>query len=383
MSRVAVSRDVLHWAMDRSSLTEADLEPRFPKIREWLTGESLPTLEDLERLAKRTLTPLGFFFLDEPPEERLPIPHFRTVEDTHPARPSPELLQTVWTMQRRQDWLREYLRDNGEKPLPFVGSSAVHDPPVIVADRMRSALALGTEWAAEQPTWEDALKALRGAMEGAGIVVVVNGILGNNTHRKLDVNEFRGFVLVDDYAPLAFVNGADAKAAQMFTLAHELAHIFLGSSAAFDLRGMQPADDLTEQACNRIAAEFLVPEERLRSVWEAARREDDPFQALARRFKVSEIVAARRALDLRLLTREAFLDFYGRYRDESERRAARRSRGGDYYNNQYQRVGRRFASAVLQAVKNDDLSYREAFRLTDLYGRKFDEFASRIEGKGG
>lgn len=383
MSRVAVSREVLHWAMDRASLTEADLEPRFPRIREWLAGESLPALGDLERFAKRTLTPLGYFFLDEPPEERLPIPHFRTLGDATPARPSPELLQTVWTMQRRQDWLREYLRDNGEEPLRFVGSAAVDAPPVMVADRMRSALGVGTEWAAEQPTWEDALSALRGAMEDAGIVVVVNGILGNNTHRKLDVNEFRGFVLVDDYAPLAFVNGADARAAQMFTLAHELAHIFLGSSAAFDLRGMQPADDPTEQACNRIAAEFLVPEERLRGVWEAVRREDRPFQALARRFKVSEIVAARRALDLRLLSRDAFLDFYRRYREESERRAARRSGGGDFYNTQYQRVGRRFASAVLQAVKNDELSYREAFRLTDLYGRKFDEFASRIEGKGG
>lgn len=383
MSRVAVSRDVLHWAMDRASLTEADLESRFPRIREWLTGASLPTLPQLEELARRTLTPLGYFFLDEPPEERLPIPHFRTVGDTAPARPSPELLQTVWAMQRRQDWLREYLRDNGEEPLPFVASATVHEPPVMVADRMRSALSLAAGWAMEQPTWEEALRALRGTMEDAGIVVVVNGILGNNTHRKLDVNEFRGFVLVDDYAPLAFVNGADAKAAQMFTLAHELAHIFLGSSAAFDLRGMQPADDPTEQACNRIAAEFLVAEERLRSVWDAVHREDRPFQALARRFKVSEIVAARRALDLRLVSRDAFLDFYRRYREESELRAADQSGGGNFYSNQYQRVGLRFASAVLRAVQNDELSYREAFRLTDLYGRKFDEFASRIEGKGG
>jgi len=383
VSRVAVSERVLLWAMDRSSLTVADLEPKFPEIQAWIMGKSLPTLRDLEALAKRTLTPLGFFFLGEPPEERLPMPHFRTLGGTSPIRPSPELLQTVWAMQRRQDWLREYLLDNGEEPLPFVRSARADEAPVEVAKRMRAALAMGPDWATEQPTWEGALKTLRHAVEDAGIMVVVNGIVGNNTHRKLDVDEFRGFVLVDEYAPLAFVNGTDSKAAQMFTLAHELAHVFLGSSAAFDLRRLQPADDATEQACNRIAAEFLVPEARLRSVWAAVSREREPYQALARRFKVSEIVAARRALDLGLATREAFLAFYSEYRERDRRASAGRAGGGNFYDNQDSRVGRRFASAVIRAVENDELSYSEAFHLTGLHGRTFDGYASHIGDRGG
>ena len=219
MSRVAVSRNVLRWAVDRSGLPPSTLRRKFPKIQDWESGESRPTLNQLESLAKATLTPLGFFFLPSPPEERLPIPHFRTLDGGTPSRPSPDLLFTVQTMQRRQAWMREFLIDQGQDRLPFVGSSRLNDSPHSVADLIRHTLGFDMGWAAEHPTWTDALRALRDAMEAVGILVVFNGITGNNTHRKLDPKEFRGFVLVDDFAPLVFVNGADSKAAQMFTLA--------------------------------------------------------------------------------------------------------------------------------------------------------------------
>ncbi|WP_233499908.1 ImmA/IrrE family metallo-endopeptidase [Geobacillus thermoleovorans] len=112
-------------------------------------------------------------------------------------------------------------------------------------------------WASKQSTWQEALRNLIRKTEDIGIIVVINGVVGNNTHRKLDVAEFRGFVLIDDYAPLIFINGRDGKAAQMFTLAHELAHIWYGASAAFDLKNLQPADAEIENACNKAAAEFL------------------------------------------------------------------------------------------------------------------------------
>src|SRR5690606_8772880 len=135
---------------------------------------------------------------------------------------SVDLLDTIHTMQRRQAWMREYLQEEGHDKLPFVGSAPLSEPVASVANRMRRVLRLRDEWAAEYPSWSEALRALRGAMEDAGILVVINGVVGNNTHRRLDPTEFRGFVLVDEYAPLVFVNGADSKAAQMVTLAHGL-----------------------------------------------------------------------------------------------------------------------------------------------------------------
>ena len=174
-------------------------------------------------------------------------------------------------MLRRQEWMREYLIEQGQPRLGFVGESRPDDSASQVAAHMRENLGVGDAWAKQHATWTGALAALIDLVEHAGILVVSNGIVGNNTHRALDPEEFRGFVLTDDYAPLVFINGADGKAAQMFTLAHELAHVWFAQSAAFDLRDMQPASEAIEQACNRVAAEFLVPEAEMRLAWPAVR----------------------------------------------------------------------------------------------------------------
>lgn len=382
MSRVAVSEKILGWALDRCGLTVSDVEHKFPRLHQWVSGQSQPTLHQLESLARFTFTPLGFFFLDEPPEEALPIPYFRTRGDEPSYSSSPDLLDTIRVMQRRQTWLREFLVDQGQEMLPFVRSAKLDEPSLVIAERMRKALGLDMGWATREPSWTEALRTLREAMEDAGIMVVVNGIVGNNTHRKLDPDEFRGFVLVDEWAPLVFVNSVDGKAAQMFTLAHELSHVFLGSSAAFDLREMSPADNRTEQACNKVAAEFLVPEQEVREIWSSVRDASDRFQSLARGFKVSVLVAARRALDLHLISKNEFVAFYRDYLSDERRKAADRAEGGDFYLNQNLRVGRRFASAVVRAVKEGNLLYSEAYRLTDLYGRTFDRYAASL-GIGG
>jgi Zn-dependent peptidase ImmA (M78 family) len=383
VSKVAVSINLLNWALERSGHTLADLERRFPKAEDWFAGEDQPTLRQLESLAKLTLTPLGYFFLEEPPEEKLPVPHFRTLGDREMWEgPSPELLQTIQTAQQRQAWMREFLTDQGQEPLPFVGSAPTDATPTYVGQSIRDTLGLPKRWAADQSTWTNALRFLRERMEEKGIWVVVNGIVGNNTHRKLDVDEFRGFVLVDDYAPLLFVNGADGKAAQMFTIAHELAHVFFGSSAAFDLREMQPASNPTEQACNKAAAEFLVPEEEIRRIWPSAKDDPEPFQVIARQFKISALVGARRALDLGLIGKHDFLSFYETYQKDERRKAATREEGGDFYATQTVRLGQRFARAVVRAAKEGKILYSDAYRLTGLHGKTFSEFAKSIGFRG-
>ena len=155
-------------------------------------------------------------------------------------------------------------------------------------------------------SWTNALRTLRDHIESAGVLVVFNGVVGNNTHRKLDADEFQGFALVDEYAPLIFVNNADYKTAQIFTLAHELSHIFVGESGLSKFENLSPADHATEEICNKIAAEFLVPIEEFHRQWITASQSSDPYQDLAKRFKVSTVVAARRALDSERITREEF-----------------------------------------------------------------------------
>ena len=369
---------MLTWARERSQLALAYFDKRFPRLAQWERGDAKPTFKQLESFAKATHTPFGFLFLAEPPEERLPIPDLRTLAH-RPARPSPDLLDTIYAMQRRQDWLREERLEGEAGPLEFVGNARLNDEPMAVGQEMRRTVGLGDGWSSEVPSWEEAVSDLRRRIEGLGVMAVVNGVVGNNTHRKLEVEEFRGFALTDRYAPLIFVNGADAKSAQMFTLAHELAHIWLGSEGEgiSGFEGIFPGSDRIEKFCDQTAAEFLVPARELKERWREVKGTPDPFERVARYFKVSPIVAGRRAMDLRLVNRETFFDFYDAY-TKRERQRAKATGGGDFYNNQNTRVGATFATSVIRAAMGGRLSFREAYNLTGLRGGAFQEYAKRL-----
>ena len=217
---------------------------------------------------------------------------------------------------------------------------------------------------------------LRRAIEQLGVMAVINGVVGNNTHRRLRVEEFRGFALTDPHAPLIFVNGADAKSAQMFTLAHELAHIWLGTEGLSGFEFLLPGGTDVEDWCNRAAAEFLVPARVLREHWREVGREASVFEALARTFKVSPVVAARRALDLNLVERSTFLDFHEHYVNQEPKGG--RPPGGDFYNNQNTRIGELFANQVLRAAMEGRIGFKEAYDLTGLRGGTFQEYARRL-----
>lgn len=374
MSYAAVKPEMLKWARVRAGRSIADLDSRFKKLSLWERGEAQPTLKQLEDFARATHVPFGYLFLPKPPEERIPIPDMRTIGNEQMRHPSPNLLDTIYAMQRRQAWLREELIDCESEPLGFVGSAVPTDDPEAAGAEMRRVVGLESGWAEGIATWREALGALRQAIEDLGVMAVINGVVGNDTHRRLDVEEFRGFALSDQYAPLIFVNGADAKSAQMFTLAHELAHIWLGESALTDISATSlPARDV-ELWCDRAAAEFLVPEQQIRACWPGIKRNSDPFGAIARQFKVSPIVAARRAMDIKMVSRDAFFDFYKRY-TEQERGQRRKMGGGDFYNNQNLRVGTRFALQVMRAANAGRVSFKEAYALTGLHGGTFQQYA--------
>ena len=377
MTRVPVPPKMLRWACERAGYDVAHLAERLPQLRAWVRRERQPTLKQLEKLAKITHTPLGYLLLPEPPEEHLPVPDYRTVAGVRRDRPSPDLLDTLYTMKRRQEWLRESLVENDAEPLAFVGSARLADDPDAVGHEMRRALGLDLGWAAGVRTWQDAVGELRRAIEQLGVMAVINGVVGNNTHRRLSVQEFRGFALTDPYAPLIFVNGADAKSAQMFTLAHELAHIWLGTEGLSGFESLLPGGTDVEDWCNVAAGEFLAPERELRARWRQVRREASPFQDLAQAFKVSPVVAARRTLDLNLVDHNTFFDFYKRYVNR-EHKAGMKSSGGDFYNNQNTRVGELFGTRVLRAAMEGRIGFKEAYDLTGLRGGTFQKYAKRL-----
>ncbi len=378
MTRVQVKPELLRWACERSHVDELELSLRFPQLEAWERGEKQPTFRQLETFAKATRTPIGFLFLPEAPVERLPIRDLRTLKGDAP-RPSADLLDTIYAMQRRQDWLREDRAESEADPLEFVGGAHLDDEPAAVGQEMRRVAGVGDGWASQVATWEEALSELRRSIERLGVMAVINGVVGNNTHRKLDVEEFRGFALTDRLAPLIFVNGADAKSAQMFTLAHELAHVWLGSEgeglSGFD--GIFPGDTKIEKFCDQAAAEFLVPGRELKARWKSIKGASDVFEQIARAYKVSPIVAGRRAMELRLVSRETFFKFYDEYIRREWRRVKPKG-GGDFYNNQNARVGATFALSVMRAALEGRLNFKEAYDLTGLHGGAFQEYGRRL-----
>ena len=380
MSRVAASPGVLRWARERAGLSVADLQGSFPNLADWEAETIRPTMGELERFAKATGAPFGFFFLPEPPEMPLPFADFRRVEHRRPQGVSPELMDTIHLMGRRQAWLREERIEAEAAPLDFVGSARLADNPATTGQAMRRVLGLADGWAGLVRTWKEAVGQLRNSMEQLGIMAVINGVVGNSTRRKLDVNEFRGFALSDPYAPLIFVNGADAKSAQMFTLAHELAHLWLGDAGEglSGFQGLQPDGNDVEKFCDQAAAEFLVPAVELGAAWPEVAHGETPFETLAKRFKVSPVVIGRRAMDLGWVEREEFFRFYNDYTQQEHQSQQAGTGGGDFYNNQNTRVGRLFASQVIRAAKEGRIGFKEAYDLTGLNGGALQQYARKL-----
>lgn len=359
MIRVSVSKAILEWALDRSGNRSA-LEARFPKLPEWLNRKEQPTLKQLEAFARAARVAVGYLFLSEPPDEKLPIPDLRTMGGRGVQRPSPDLLDTVYLCQRRQAWYQDYAESAHEDRRAFVGSAKVSDHPEEIASKIRRHVAFEISERLGCPTWSDALRLFIQRAEDAGVLVMVSGVVGSNNQRPLDPDEFRGFALADPFAPLVFINGADTKAAQIFTLAHELAHIWLGESA---LSNVGPASSPTQRIeawCNRVAAEVLAPLDELRrELGQADALTSVP--TLARTFKVSTLVILRRLLDARRISRD---QFDRAYEDELGRLAQRpRSSGGDFYLTQAVRLSRRFARAIIADTLEGNTLFRDAFQL--------------------
>lgn len=375
-----VRPQLLQWARTRAGLTVGELGKRMglraERVAAWEASGAI-RLTHLQRLAEKTHTPIGYLFLQEPPQVDLPVADFRRADAPARTQVSLELLDTIHACQRRQAWYRDFVRGDGAKPLTFVGSATTADEPVAVAADIRRALRLDDEPIRGAYSADDVLKALVERAGDAGILVMRSGVVGNNTHRKLDVAEFRGFALSDEYAPLIFVNASDAKAAQMFTLAHECGHLWLGESAVSDA---DPETSVpTERFCNAVAAEVLVPLEQIRALWEANAPVDAQAARLARDFRVSALVVLIRAFEAGLISRAVFQNAYAAERRRlQEVDAGGGGGGGDFYATQNSRVGSSFARAVVASALEGRTTYTEAFRLLGVRGNAFDKYAKRL-----
>lgn len=375
-TQALINPALLRWARSRAGLSLEDAAQgasvKLAQLVSWEAGESRPTFRQAQNLAQALHTPFGYLFLDSPPQETLPLPDLRTVAGKPARPPSLNLLDTVRIALQRQAWYLEYRQDHEMEPLPFVGRFDTNAAVESVAADIRRVLDVDIETG--QRTWDVYFRDLVRAAERVGILIMRSGIVGNNTHRKLDVGEFRGFAVSDTQAPIVFINSADAPAARLFTLLHELAHVWIGSSGVSQV---SPGDGRREEVfCNAVAGEFLAPEQAFRARWQTAPEGlDSRIAELAARFHVSRFVVIRRALDLRLIDRatynERYLAMLAEFRDQE-------NAGGSFYRNAEFKNSTRFAQAVVTEALSGRLLLRDAGRLLGIQPDKIRRFAEQI-----
>lgn len=370
--RVEINPEVLMWAVEYSQKGFEAFEKKFKSFPKWLNKTERPTIKQLENIAKFAYVPFGYLMLSEKPMIKVkPIEDFRTKKNRgfiNDEEYSADLRDTLLDVRNKQDWLREYKEEQGYDNVRFVGSINQNMPDDDVVQIINKILNIDDQWRKNVKNKEEGFRFFLDMVEGIGVTVFVNGIVGNNTRRKLNVNEFRGFALTDKPAPVIFINGSDSPAARLFSLVHELVHLFLGQDGL---------DDHTEPFCNRIAAKVLVPKTQFDEKWCS---HPNDFDALERFFKVSQLVLYRMALTLDKITPkeyERLIELYNKKFQEKKRNTS----GGDFYNTVPYRLGRSFCQYVQEALGDGKLSYSEAYQLLGIRGKTFDNVMKVNEGR--
>lgn len=365
--RVDIKPEILAWAIARAGNNVKAYLRDHPDVDAWFKMEKRPTEKQLEDFANKVHIPYGFLFLSQPPREEVPIPMFRG--NAGDGRFNLNVYDTILSLQRRQEWLSDYLTENDYDVCKCVGVISLQSSISETVRILHQLLHLNEDWAFGRRDPADAVNYLTERIEELGIAVSFNSGVENNNRREIPVEECRGFALVNHTAPFIFINNKDSKTAQLFTLIHETTHILLGISAGFG-GDMDNIHDASERYCDKVAATFLMPETLVGVVWQG-------IPKTSRRFKVSEIAMARRAYELRLISREDYQNFYLEYKNRPIS-VVKRSGAGDFYATAAKRVGRFFAVHIINAVKSHQLDYLHAYRLTGMYGNTYQNFVNKL-----
>ena len=379
---VPVHAPVIDWIVQ--NIHEDQVAPDvLDQLNTWKAGEKQPTLKQLEAMSRKTRIPFGYFLLQTPPDEDIALAEYRTIGSKRRQKPSRELIDILDQMTAIQDWMRNELRREQSDALPFVGCCSLHDSATEIAQRIRDALALKTNWYREGKNAEDNFNHLRNTLAQHGLLIFTGGKVGANTHRPLDVKEFRAFTLVDAYAPLVFINTTDTANGRLFSLLHETVHVWLGKNSLFN--NSEWSDEhvsLLEQKCNAVAAELLVPAADFSEIWESSIPVEDMIEGAARHFRCSEAVILRRAYEMKRIPRDVYARMLALQKERWEHAKAqkKKSSGGDFYNTLLSNLDHRFLAALERSVIQGNTQDTDAYRLTATNRKTYRGALERMGG---
>lgn len=377
---VDVSSKILNWIIPLVQADSAD-DDVLEALHVWASGEKKPTLRQLEEVSRKTHIPFGYFFLSSPPNEDFYFAEYRTIGSDGVSNPSRNLIDTIDTMRDIQEWMTEYKQKNDIEHPSFIGKFSVNTPVETIIQSIRDTLTIEIDWFSNFYNSKETFKYFRHKLEECGVLVMQNGVVGNNNTRKLNINEFRAFCINDKMTPLIFINSNDSDAGKIFSLIHETAHIWIGEEDFFN-KNEYSFSKGQETRCNYIASEILVPKELFCLKWnDLSASIEDKIQNLAKFFKCSSYVIARRAADMEFISHSLYLKFVNQYQQYIKSKPTPISgKGGSYYNTQRSRWSRPFILALAQSTRAGKTLYRDAYRLTGTKSKSFHNLVALVEG---
>ncbi len=322
---------LLRWARERAGMSIEEAAARIGKTPEtlaaWETGEQAPTYLQLEALAETVYhRPVALLFFPEPPEEETPTSEFRTVPEFDLDSLAPDTHFAIRDAHAYLTSIRELAggKSQAERLVTTDIRANLNVDPQDLAQRVRAYLGVSPE---DQFAWgstRDAMAEWREAVEATGVFVI---------KRSFKQDEISGFCIFDAQFPLIVVNNSHPFTRQSFTLFHELGHLLFGvstiakTSQGYVDRFAGEARRI-EVACNRFAAEVLVPQTVLSRLLRGSSADIDAIPDLATRFKVSRVVVLRRFLDRQVVDQTTYERLAAEW-DEDARSGS--GEGGNYY----------------------------------------------------
>ncbi|BAU97214.1 hypothetical protein N24_2952 [Corynebacterium suranareeae] len=353
--RVPIKPNVLEWAIRKTGAPVEELAQSsdFKNIIEWLTEDKAPTVRQAEKLAAKAGIPYPFLLLNEPVQDEILLPDFRTRGNISITNPSPELEQVINDCTARLDWYVEFARDEDLLPVALIESAHISQSPEQTAIEVRDALG----WVpGRYSLGETAVSKLSAAIENTGILVMRSAMVKNNTKRPLDQGEFSGFTLINNGFALIFVNAKDTKSAQLFSLAHELGHVVTGQPGISAEHS--PKSELeVERWCNKFAAEFLIPATYFGEIWSEEHSPTDAVSRIAQRVGASPEAVVWRGVELGFIPSGNAQSLIKECSYDGPRKTPD---GGNGLNNIRPRIGQRFLAAVSSVIGTDLLSITDA-----------------------
>lgn len=384
-----ITPNVLKWARESAKMSEetaaAKVSVTFDKLQEWESGANQPTIKQAQTLAKAYKRPFALFFLPEIPKDFQPLQDFRKSGSKTLSTSSIFIIREI---QQKQAWISDAYADNDEIKLPFVGRFTINDNPQVVAQDILKTLNIQpTRYKSESPIkeWID-------ASETKGIFISRTSFI--HSRLKLDSDELQGFAISDSYAPFVFVNSDDWNAPQLFTLLHELAHIWIAETGISndvepEIRHKEKFHPV-ELFCNEVAANALMPKEIvLKFGTQIYQNSKEVFKA-SKLLGVSSFALIIRALNLGLISipvyqklkKQADIDFAEYLKREAEKKAKQKEKdnpgGPNYFLLQLNRNSRLFTQTVLDAFRGGAIEPTLASNLLNVQINKFQKLEAQL-----